>query len=77
MKPLLSTNSSWHKKLSPKRGDWYSEVQSILKEFQINISEEEIKVTKVNHFKRLVKQKAIKTGINYLNSKQIKGGKGS
>ena len=34
-------------------------------------------MTKVNHFKRLVKQKAIKTGINYLNSKQLKGGKGS
>ena len=64
-------------KVSPKWRDWYSEVQSILKEFQINMSEEEIKETKVNHFKRVVKQKAIKAGIIYLNSKQIKGGKGS
>ena len=40
------------------------------------MSEECIKETKTNHFKRLVKQKSFQAGINYLNSIQMKREKG-
>ena len=38
-------------KFNPKRGDWYSEVQHILKEFEINLTEIEIKETQSMRFK--------------------------
>ena len=49
----------------PKRFDWYSEVQNILEEFEINLSETEIKETPPHRFKTLVKNNAIKAGIKY------------
>ena len=60
----------------PRKGDWYSEVQIILKDFEIPLSEEGIKETKTNYFKKLVKQKSIQAGIRYLNSIQINKEKG-
>ena len=41
---------------SPKREDWYPEVQSILKEFEIKFSENKIKETPPHGFKTLVKK---------------------
>ena len=64
-------------KKEPRRGDWYSDVQNIIKEFNINMSEEQIKETKTNSFKGVVKEKAFLSGIRYLKAKQEKGEKGS
>ena len=57
-------------KFNPKRGDWYSEVQHILKEFEINLTEIEIKETQSMRFKALVKKSYVKAAIKYLNSLQ-------
>ena len=57
-------------KKEPRRGDWYSEVQNILKEFNITMSEKQMKETKTNSFKGIVKQKAFLAGKNYLLDKQ-------
>ena len=46
-------------KFEPRRGDWYSEIQTILKEFEIDISEKYIKEIKTSVFKNIVKQKSI------------------
>ena len=64
-------------KKEPRRGDWYSEVQNILKEFNITMSEKQIEETKTNSFKGIVKQKAFLAGINYLQAKQNSCEKGS
>ena len=61
----------------PKRFDWYSEVQNILEEFEIKLSETEIKETPPHRFKTLVKTNAINAGIKYLNSLQNKKEKGA
>ena len=61
----------------PRKRDWYSEVQTILKEFEIPLSEEGIKETKTNHFNMLVKEKSIQAGIRYLNTIQMNKEKGS
>ena len=55
-------------KENPNRGDWYSEVQNILKEFDINLTETEIKKIQSTQFKALMKKKAVTAAINYLNS---------
>ena len=60
----------------PRKGDWYSAVQTILKEFEIHLSEEAIKETTTNYFKKLVKQKSIQAGIRYLNTIQMNKEKG-
>ena len=37
-------------KIDPKKGDWYSEVRDILKEYDIQMSDEEIKKMPENIF---------------------------
>ena len=64
-------------KSNPRRGDWYSEVQQILKEFEINLTEIEIKETQSMRFKALVKKSYVKAAIKYLNSLQKKKEKGA
>ena len=55
---------------SPKRGDWFSEVQSILIEFEMKLSETQIRETLPQRFKVLVREKAVTAAIKYLNSLQ-------
>ena len=64
-------------KFEPRRGDWYSEIQTILKEFEIDISEKYIKQIKTSVFKNIVKQKSIESSMKYLKSRQMKGEKGA
>ena len=64
-------------KEQPRKGDWYSETQDILEEFELNISEEEIKRTPVNCFKKMVKKSSELAGLKYLKIMQKKGKKGS
>ena len=59
-------------KEEPRRGDWYSEVQQILKEFEITNTENEIQSIPPNIFKNLVKKKVLLAGIRYLKIKQNK-----
>ena len=61
----------------PTKGDWYSDVSSILKEFEININIEDIKKVPAIRFKRIVKQKSEIAGFNYLKEQQQKCEKGS
>ena len=63
-------------KREQRRGDWYSEIQQTLKEFEIDLSEKSIKEIKTSSYKNLVKQKSVLAGIKYLESKQRKGEKG-
>ena len=64
-------------KKQPRKGDWYSEVQSIIKEFELHISEEDIKQIPTNIFKNMVKTGAQNAGLKYLRNIQEKGSKGS
>ena len=59
-------------KKQPRQGDWYSEIQNILEEFELNISEDEIKIFPANQFKKMVKSSASIAGIKYLKLKQQK-----
>lgn len=60
-------------KEQPRRGDWYSEIQNIIEEFELNISEEDIKRTPVNCFKKMVKKSSELAGLKYLKLMQKKG----
>ena len=62
---------------SPKQGDWFSEVQSILDEFEMKLSKTQIKETLPQKFKVLAKEKAVSAAIKYLNSLQKKKEKGA
>ena len=64
-------------KNQPRKGDWYSGVQSIIQEFDLNISEEDIKRTPTNIFKNIAKTSSISAGFKYLKQIQLKGSKGS
>ena len=64
-------------KKEPRRGNWYSEIQLILKEFEIALSEKAIQELHTSAFKKLVNQKSILTGIKYLESKQRNCEKGT
>ena len=64
-------------KKQPRKGDWYSEIQGIIKEFELNLSEEDIKRIPTTIFKNLVKTSAKNSGFNYLKNIQKKGSKGS
>ena len=55
-------------KNQPRKGDWYSEVQSIITEFELHISEEDIKGIPTNIFKNMVKTGAQNAGLKYLKS---------
>ena len=59
-------------KENPKRGDWYSEVQSILNEFEIELSEAQIKDISPHRFKSLAQKSVVKAAVSYLNSLQKK-----
>ena len=64
-------------KKQPRRGDWYSEIQSIMEDFEITISDDEIKRTPARVFKKMVKMRAARAGLIYLKELQKKGTKGS
>ena len=51
-------------KENPKRGDWYSEIQSILIEFEIELSEAQIKDISPHRFKSLARKSAVKAAIS-------------
>ena len=59
-------------KIEPRRGDCYSKTVKILKEFDIKISEKEIKVLPASIFKKIVKKKAVSAKIEYSKTKQMK-----
>ena len=65
------------KKYSPTKGDWFSDVMKIMEEFQINKSEDDLKKTSKEIFKRIVRQKAEIVGLKYLHELQKKCEKGS
>ena len=64
-------------KKCPTRGDWFSDVIHILEEFEIYISEEDLKIMPRHRFKIIVKQKAENAGLRYLKNLQKKCDKGS
>ena len=63
-------------KEEPRRGDWYSETQTILKEFEISVTENEIVNMSQAVFKNIVKKKSLLAAIKYLKIKQKKCEKG-
>ena len=63
-------------KTKPRRNDWYSGVRNNLNEFEIFMTDEEIKNMPVNPFKNLVKEKSVTASINYLKCKQSMAEKG-
>ena len=63
-------------KKEPRKGDWYSDIQSIFVEFEINMSEKCIVEIKSSALKTSVKQKAFQAGFRHLKSKQLAGEKG-
>ena len=71
-KSLLFTFLMAQKK-HPKKGDWYSEIQCILKEFELNLCEEDIKRIPTTTFKNMVKTSAKDTGFKYLQNIQVRG----
>ena len=64
-------------KTHPRRNDWYSGVRTDLNEFEIFMTDEEIRKMPVNTFKQLVKEKSVFACINYLQMKQRKAEKGA
>jgi hypothetical protein len=60
-------------KMEPTKNYWYSEVQEILKEFEIEMTEEEIVNKSSTLYNNIVKKKAVTAGIKYLKTKQLKG----
>ena len=64
-------------KKQPVKGDWYSEVQTIINKFELNISEEDIKKIPTTIFKNMVKTAAECARFRYLKNMQMKGSKGS
>ena len=64
-------------KNQPRKGDWYSEVQNIIKDFEINITEEGIRRMPTNIFKKMVKTGAQSAGLKYLQNIQERGSKGN
>ena len=55
-------------KKEPRRGDWYSEIKNIIKEFNIFSSEEEIKKIPTKVFKNIVKRSSEEAAIKYLEN---------
>ena len=64
-------------KKQPVKCDWYSEVQNIINELELNITKEDIKRITTNIFKNNVKIAAECTGFSYLRNIQVEGSKGS
>ena len=63
-------------KTHPRQKDWYSGVRTDLNDFEIDMTDEEIKIMPVNSFKQLVKEKSVSASIKYLQMKQRKVEKG-
>ena len=63
-------------KTKPGQNYWYSGVRNNLNEFEIFMTDEEIKNMPVNPFKNLVKEKSVIASINYLKCKQSMAEKG-
>ena len=61
----------------PIRGDWYSDVIEIIKEFELGENEKDIRYIPVKTFKKSVNQKGKVAGIKYLLGQQSKCEKGS
>ena len=49
-------------KKQPRRGDWYLEIQYIMEDFEITITDDEIKRTPARVFKKMVKIRAVRAG---------------
>ena len=60
---------------SPTRGDWVTSVKKIMSDIQLNLTFEDIIITKNNYFRRLVKNKVQKFAFSYLVSKIKSKGK--
>ena len=54
---------------NPSKGDWASETDKIICEFEINLSNEEIRKINTNEYKSLVKKKSEKAALKYLVDK--------
>ena len=61
---------------NPVRGDWFSEIRTILSEFKINISIEDIRSMTRKQFKKLSKLMSEEAAFDYLHKKQEAGSKG-
>ena len=61
----------------PMRGDWYSDVIKIIKEFELGENEKDIRYIPVKTFKKSFNQKGKVAGIKYLQGQQSKCEKGS
>ena len=59
------------------KGDWYSDVKNVLKEFEIELSEESIQNIPEGVFKKLVRDKTYSAAFKYLKVKQTRGSKGA
>ena len=64
-------------KKQPRKGDWYSEIQSTMEDFEITITDDEIKRTRARVVKKMVKIRAARAWLIYLKELQKKGNKGS
>ena len=62
-------------KTQPKQNDWYTGVRKNLNEFEIFMTDEEIKKMPENIFKQIVREKS--ASINYLQTKQSMAEKGA
>ena len=61
----------------PSNGDWFSDILKILNDFEIDISEEDLKNMSKNRFKSIVRQKTEIAGVKYLKTLQKKCEKGA
>ena len=64
-------------KKQPPKGDWYSEIQSTMEDFEITITDDEIKRTPARVVKKMVKLRAVRAWLIYLKELQKEGNKGS
>ena len=76
MKKSLIFTFLMAQKKQPRRGDWYSEIQSIMEHFEITIIDDEIKRTRARVFKKMVKNRAARARLIYLKELRKKGTKG-
>ena len=61
----------------PSNGDWFSDILKILNDFEIDISEEDLRNMSKNRFKSIVRQKTEIAGVKYLKTLQKKCEKGA
>ena len=61
---------------TPVKGDWFSDSQTTLKEFNLNLSNSQIKGMSKNEFHKITKVTSEAQAFKYLTEKQKKGKKG-